>query len=116
MGSGPTESSDDAVDLDYCDREVDEKEYPLIEESVKDDIPLPAGSIDVWVLPAPKSPSEGVLAAFSPVPSSTNTKDAKASLLKRREAGLEQEDPTENGQLSSSPKEKQEKSKRQRRS
>lgn len=115
-GSDTTESSDDSVDLDYCDREIDEEEAPLNEETVKDDIPLPASSIDFWVLPAPKSPSDGVLAAFSPVPSSTNIKDAKASLLKRKEAGLEQEDLPENDQLSSSPKEKQEEFKRQRRS
>ncbi|KAJ6134260.1 hypothetical protein N7523_000582 [Penicillium sp. IBT 18751x] len=115
IDSGPTEASDDAVDLDYRDREIDEKEDAPSEEIVKDDIPFPANSIDFWVLPTPRSPSEGVLAAFFPAPSSKSTNDAKDCLVKRREASLEQEDPTKIDQLSSSLQEKQERFKRQRR-
>ncbi|KAJ5313755.1 Major facilitator superfamily domain general substrate transporter [Penicillium atrosanguineum] len=115
-GCNLTEPNDEAVDMDYCNGETDEKENPIDEEVVKDDIPSPARSTDFWVLPAPKSPSTGVLAAFSPVPSSKSTKDAKASILKRRKADLEQEGSTDIDQLPSSHKEKQENSKRQRRS
>lgn len=113
LDSGLSNTSDD-VDLDYCERETDEKEHLIDEEAVKDDITSPASSTDFWVLPVPTS-SKSVLAAFSPVSSAENVDDAKPSLLKRREADLEQ-DSTDIDQLSSPSEENQENSKRQRRS
>jgi hypothetical protein len=64
--------------------------------------------------PAPsRAPSEDSVAVYCPVPSSEDTENAKP-LLKRREAGLEQEDPAdaEGDRLSPSPREKQGKTKK----
>jgi hypothetical protein len=115
LGSDLPDPSDD-VDLDYCERETDEKEHLIDNKADKDDIISPASSTDCWVLPVPSSSSsKSVLAAFSPVLSAENVNDVKPSLLKRRGAGLEQ-DSVDIDQLSPPSEENQENSKRQRRS